>query len=93
MGYTDDESMVRVDFFKESGKWYTTEAVRWTGEWGGNSVIHEEFAKSLRDHFSKDVGSEKRLSEMDAICLYPYHKNKHPIQIKKGGWLLYKEKK
>ena len=33
MGYSEDETMVRVDFFKPSGKWYTTEAVKWTGAW------------------------------------------------------------
>jgi len=32
MGFTEDETVVRVDFFKESGKWYVTEAVKWTGE-------------------------------------------------------------
>ena len=29
MGYSEDDSMVRVDFFKTSGRWYTTEAVKW----------------------------------------------------------------
>lgn len=27
MGYTTDSGMVRVDFFKPSGKWYMTEAI------------------------------------------------------------------
>jgi hypothetical protein len=83
MGYSEDDSMVRVDFFKPSGKWYTTEAVKWTGEWKGtNNLIHGAFAQSLRDHF----GDTPRLSEMDAICLEPYHEHSHPIQIKAGGW-------
>lgn len=80
MGYSDDDSIIRVDFFKPSGKWYTTEAVKWTGEYS-SGLIHEEFAKSLRDHF-KD--NRKRLSDMDAICLKPYHQHSHPIQIKNG---------
>jgi hypothetical protein len=83
MGYSADDEMVRVDFFKPSGKWYTTEAVEWTGDWKGEGgmSIHEAFAKSLRDHLGD------RLSEMDAICLEPYHEFSHPIQIKNGGWL------
>lgn len=46
MGYSNDNTMVRVDFFKPSGKWYTTEAVKWMG-WGHENLIHEAFAKSL----------------------------------------------
>ena len=92
MGYSSDPSMVRVDFFKPSGKWYDTEAVKWTGEYG-SGLIHEEFAKSLRDHFSD---SPDRFSEFDAVCLHPYHVHEHPIQIKAGGWRgmsLYRENK
>lgn len=81
--YSDDETMVRVDFFKESGKWYTTEAVKWIGY--TNIAIHEAFKQSLRNHFAKD--NPTRLSEMDAICLEPYHEHRHPIMLKSGSWL------
>ncbi len=83
MGFCDDESMVRVDFFKSTGKWYATEAVRWTGSYKG-SLIHDAFVKSLRDHF----GDKPRLSDLDAVCLEPYHEHSHPIQIKCGGWVV-----
>ena len=63
MGYSEDESMVRVDFFKPSGKWYCTEAIKWTGKWKGDTLIHEEFAVSLRNALGT------RLKEMDALCL------------------------
>ena len=79
--YSDNPASVLVSFFKPSGKWYTDEAVLWTGGW--DNLIHEAFADSLKEHF-KD--SPKRLSDMDAICLEPYHKHAHPIQIKRGGW-------
>lgn len=82
--YSDKADQVRVDFFKQSGKWYTTEAVIWTGKWDGTTDIHESFSKSLRDHFKE---TPDRLSEMDAICLDPYHEHTHPIQIRKGGWI------
>ena len=82
MGYSDDPAMVRVDFFKPSGKWYTTEAVKWTGAWAAKEQgLFAAFAKSLKDHLGN------RLSEMDAICLKPYHEHEHPIQFKNGGWL------
>ena len=87
MGYTEDPSMVRVDFFKSTGKWYTTEAVKWTGSWkGSEQLIHNAFAQSLRDHFKE---RPTRLSDMDAICLHPYYEMEHPIQIKSGGWISY----
>lgn len=80
MGYCEDDSMVRVDFFRSSGKWYTSEAVKWTGNYDDD--IFESFEKSLCDHFE----GTNRLSEMDAVCLKPYHKYSHPIQIKSGRW-------
>jgi hypothetical protein len=78
MGYSDDESMVRVDFFRKSGKWYTTEAVKWTGGWD-NVSIHDAFKKSLRDHLGD------RLSDMNAVCLHPYHRYAHPLWLR-NGW-------
>ena len=90
MGYNTDDSYVRVDFFKPSGKWYTTEAVKWSGSYLMPSkqirgqLIHEAFAKSLRDHFKN---CPNRLSEMDAICIEPYHEYAHPIQLKAGEWI------
>jgi len=80
MGYSEDPKMVRVDFFCQSGKWYTSEAVKWTGPYKG--LIHPAFAISLRNHFRED----DRLSDMDAVCLYPYHENAHPIMLKSGSW-------
>jgi len=79
--YSDNPDSVLVSFFKQSGKWYTDEAVIWTGAY--DHLIYDDFATSLRDHF-KD--NPQRLSNMDAICLNPYHENAHPIQIKNGGW-------
>ena len=82
--YSNDPAMVRVDFWKTSGKWYTTEAVKQIAGWQKEScLIHDGFAKSLRNHF-KDTPD--RLSNMDATCLEPYHENSHPIQLKAGSW-------
>lgn len=78
MGYSENSAMVRVDFFKESGKWYTTEAVEWVGSY--EEDIMRGFAQSLVNHL------KGRLSDMDAVCLHPYHKYEYPIQIKQGEW-------
>ena len=79
--FSIDPAMIRVDFFKPSGKWYTTEAIRWTGSWESGSVI-DEFSKSLHDHLGQ------RMSEMTAVCLEPYSKFSFPLMIKDGGWNL-----
>ncbi len=84
--YSENEKSVRVDFFKESGKWYTTEAVIWTGKFK-NHDIHLSFSESLFDHLFKEpikgVISVPRLRMQGrkAICLQPYHEHSHPICI------------
>lgn len=77
MNYSDEPSMVRVDFFEESGKWYTTEAVKWLGYEG---YIFDEFILSLRNHLIKN--GQTRLSGMTAVCLDPYNKNSFPLMYK-----------
>lgn len=84
MGYSDAENSVRVDFFKESGKWYTTEAVKWL-TWKGwtpegeGKHIHAAFAEALN---AAGIGLGGRLTGMTAVCLEPYHENAHPLMVK-----------
>lgn len=86
--------MVRVDFFKPSGKWYTTESVKWTGHYEGGLLLRE-FAKSLYDHLieretqpglqnenHRIPSSRLRLSGMIAVCLKPHHEHAHPQMLK-----------
>lgn len=79
--YIEDPSSCRVDFFKESGKWYTTEAVKFVGAWAGSTdnLIHDAFRRSLREHF-KD--RPDRLQGMTAVCLEPYHEHSHPLMVR-----------
>ncbi len=78
MGYTESEDMVRVDFFKPSGKWYTTEEMKWVDY--DRDDIYAAFSQSLLLTFGN------YFTDMDAVCLEPYHVNAHPVQIKNGGW-------
>ena len=79
--YSENPESCRVDFFKESGKWYTTEAVLFEGPWKGSSdnLIYDAFKEALRKHF-KD--QPNRLKGMIAICLNPYHEHSHPLMLK-----------
>lgn len=77
MGYSEAEDSVRVDFFKDTGKWYETLGIKWTGGYR-NCDIREALLKSVRDHF----GGNRRLSGMTIVCLEPYHEHSHPIMIR-----------
>jgi hypothetical protein len=77
MNYSNSSNMVRVDFFKESGKWYTTEAMEWLSY---EKEIHQAFIDSLRAAFIKGDG-HARYSGMTAVCLQPYSKNEHPLML------------
>jgi len=72
--YSRDPYMCRVDFWKESGKWCTTEAVSFEGLY--SELIHDAFHKALARHFE----GSSRLQGMRATCLEPYHEFSHPIR-------------
>jgi hypothetical protein len=74
--YSEEAHMCRVDFWKESGKWYTTEAISFDGLYDLD-FIHDAFRIALKRHF----GETPRLIGMTAICLEPYHKLSHPISL------------
>lgn len=72
--YSEDESSVRVDFFKPSGRWYQSIALVWTGGYK-NCSVHDEFKKSLRNQIGDPMNG------MTAVCLTPYHEHSHPIMV------------
>jgi len=74
MGYCTDNSVVRVDFFKKSGKWYATRAVD-MNDWYHHPDIFYAVAKSIINTI------EARYVDMIAVMLEPYHVNSHPIMI------------
>lgn len=78
MGYSENDWMVRVDFFKPSGKWYTTEAVDMS-RWHDHPDMLYAFAKSICDHLRCLETKDYRLSEMVAVCIEPYHKYSYPL--------------
>lgn len=85
MGYTDDETQVRVDFFKPSGKWYCTEAIRWD-RYNVRSVVNGESTyESPEDTFKRCLQEQlkDRLSEMVAVCLEPYSDMGYPLMCRR----------
>lgn len=82
MGYSENPAMVRIDFFKASGKWYCTEAVKWTGDYhfaNNKQLMQDSFKQTLLDHLM--VGGTVRLLDMFAVCLEPYYEHSCPIMM------------
>lgn len=67
---------VRVDFFRLTGKWYTTEEMEWTGT---NKDVHHAFAESLYKHLFSGLGI--RHDDMLAVCLAPEHQFQYPVMM------------
>jgi len=78
MGYSEDPSHVRVDFFKATGKWSATEAISFIG-WLGD--IHSAFIKSLAHRLVQPDGT-LRYAGMWAVCLEPYSQHSYPLMKK-----------
>jgi hypothetical protein len=72
--YSENESSIRVDFFKPGGKWQFTKAIQWTGGYK-NCCIIDAFESSLRD-------AGVSLTKYNIVCLEPYHEHSHPLMIK-----------
>lgn len=83
MHYSDEPSMVRVDFWKASPagrfKWSHTAAVKWTGGYDGD--LFRAFAESLRRHLWDEEKQSLRCGGLRATCLEPYHLTAHPLSI------------
>lgn len=90
MGFTTDPSCVRVDFFKESGKWYTTESVRIIGYFKPSS--HGALIEALNEHLSMPEEPRRlRYSGMSAVCIEMYHQYSVPLMVRvpdEGKFLL-----
>lgn len=81
--YSDNQSHCRVDFFKESGKWYTTEEVIFNPDYYsikpvGEGWLHpiDKFKVILKEHL------QGRLKNTTAVCLDPYFEDSWPLMVK-----------
>lgn len=83
MGYSVDSSMVRVDLFKPSGKWFTTVALRWDRYRTGNPQDGSNCYEDIKDTFRRCMRMQYMdiFNGMTAVCLHPYHEHEHPLMI------------
>lgn len=75
MYYSNKANHCRVDFFKESGKWYTTEVIVFRVEDYDSTLLQVAFKHALMDTFGDSY------SGMTAVCLDPCHKFAHPVSF------------
>lgn len=71
--YTDNPGMVRVDYFKPSGKWYMTEAHDMSDYYNDPDIHRAIEAMLERDG--------RNLKHFTRVILEPYHRNAYPIML------------
>lgn len=74
MGYALEDSKVRVDRFKERGKWYDTIVVDMKDDYRSAS-IHDSLQTRLRE-------AGYSMDGWIYVCLEPYHMHSHPVMLK-----------
>ena len=73
--YSNNPGSVRVDFFKESGKWYMTEAVDMSEFWDFGNTPHDAVTAALE-------AKGRNLKHFTRVVLEPYHKSAYPVMLK-----------
>lgn len=73
--YSDNPGMVRVDFFKESGKWYMTESINMSAFYNHGIIPHDAVEAALE-------AEGRNLKHFTRVVLEPYHKAAYPVMLK-----------
>ena len=73
--YSNNPGSVRVDFFKESGKWYMTEDVDMSEFWDFGTGPHDAVTAALE-------AKGRNFKHFTRVVLEPYHKLAYPVMLK-----------
>lgn len=75
--YSQDEGMVRVEFFRLSGKWYMTEA------WNMNDFYNHKITPSdaVRAMLFSSSRGQELMRQFIVVVLDPYHKLAYPVLL------------
>ncbi len=88
MHYSDTPGHVRVDYFKPSGKWYTTEQIDMTEWWIGSRETAASQGNPRTDIFQAVKNAIAKAghghADMIAVVLAPYHEHEHPVMLMPG---------
>ena len=88
MGYTSNESRVRIDIFRKSGKWYTSGSVDMDGFYNGHHpdeavmlACQKEFDMSDAGEWPLSTSPQDAIKEYYFVCLEPYCEHSFPVMI------------
>jgi hypothetical protein len=71
MGYSEDDSIVRCDFFNENGKWKYTVALNMRNFYDADTT-YQAVEYALKEQYPN------KYTGLWYVVLEPYHKNSHP---------------
>lgn len=75
--YSMNPGRVRVDFFRASGKWYTTH------ELDMSQVYHyDDIVNAVSTALIEQFGT---LPKFNIVVLEPYHVHEHPVMIRNAN--------
>jgi len=81
MGFSIHDSHVRVDRFKESGKWYDTLEVDMSGVWDHWNIA-EALTIAIDEAFGGNYVAGWIAQGGSFVCLEPSHKHAHPVMLR-----------
>jgi hypothetical protein len=79
--YSENPGMVRVDYFKPSGKWYMTEAIDMSPAWDTPDIFDAVRHSLNYAWVANHNGRGDAWHQFTVVILEPYHKNAYPIMI------------
>jgi hypothetical protein len=77
-GFCLNPEMVRIDLFKENGKWYTTLELKWDRYFTVKSdteLIEDTFKRCINEQYPN-------YKNYYVVCLNPYHEYSHPLMTR-----------
>lgn len=79
-GFSLNPEMVRVDIFKESGKYYTTIQLQWDRYFikrdDNIELIEDTFKRCMKEQYTG------KFTDMCAVCLEPYSEQSYPLMMR-----------
>lgn len=77
MNFSKNESSVRLDVFKMSGKWYDTFAID-MNEFYNEPVVGDAVKKAIIKHTVYEPACNEKEISLIGVVLQPYHENAFP---------------
>lgn len=81
--YSVNPGHVRIDFFKESGKWYMTEVLDMSKDYDTGITPKDAVISAMRRTERHDALLNNK--DFHIVVLEPYHKSAYPVMFPTGN--------